>query len=57
MIPLSTYLFSPCSKLLRQTYLRVDFGNAEEHVGILAGGQVHTEKPVHNILVSFFFNY
>jgi hypothetical protein len=54
MLPLSTYLFSHCSiPLTRQTYLRVDFGNAEEHVGILAGGQVHTEKPVHNILVSF----
>jgi hypothetical protein len=51
MILLLTYLFSHCSIPLRQTYLRVDFGNAEEHVGILAGGQVHTEKPVHNKLV------
>ncbi len=33
--------------------MRVDFGNAEEHIGILAGGQVHAEKPVHNIRVSF----
>jgi hypothetical protein len=51
MIPLS---FLIVHIPLRQTYLRVDFGNAEEHVGILAGGQVHTEKPVHKILVSFF---